>query len=263
MSDTIFAVLLGILQGITEFLPISSSGHLIIFSTLTQGKSISLTLNVGLHVGTLIAILIYFRKDWFAIFRAAFKVIRSPRDSSQDSRLIFALIVGTIPAGLIGVLFKDDIERHLHHPHATVLPLILVGIGLWWVDRSGKVQREWSSITWVDGLKVGLAQAVALIPGTSRSGVTMMCARWLGFSRQESARFSFLLGAPAMGGAALLDAKGIIQSITDPVFIIGCVVSFVVGYATIAFLLSILKKTGFFWFAVYRVVLGVAIYFVT
>lgn len=260
MSDTVLAIALGVIQGITEFLPISSSGHLIIFSELTKGETISLTLNVALHMGTLLAILIYFRKDWAALLGGTLKCLRTRDFKHPEFSMMVAILAGTVPAGLVGILFKDDIERIFHHPSATILPLVFVGILLYVVDRFRPQTLSLSGVTWKTGLFVGVAQALALIPGTSRSGITIIAGRWKGLNRGDSARFSFLLGAPAMTGAVILDFKNILNSFSDPVFYIGFVVSFVVGFLTIALLLRMLRRFGFAIFAIYRVLLGIALY---
>ena len=259
MNESVMAIALGIIQGITEFLPISSSGHLIVFSYFTQGQPISLTLNVALHMGTLGAILIYFRRDWFDIIGDSISLLQKRNFHDPKAFMPTAIIIGTIPAAIIGLLFKDDIERVLHHPAVTIAPLISVGVLLYFVDKWRPQFLEIKDMNWKRGLFVGFAQAIALIPGTSRSGITIIAGRWLGFNREDSARFSFLLGAPVMMGAVLLDFKNILASITEPEFYIGLIVSFIVGYLTIAFLLTMLRKHGFAVFAVYRVVLGIVI----
>ena len=257
--EYLYAVTLGVIQGITEFLPVSSSGHLIVFSHFTKGQTIPLTMNVALHMGTLLAILIYFRKEWFVLFQKTLTLIKSPDVSSSMPNMPLAIIVGTIPAGFAGLLFKDQIESYFHNPLATVPTLIIVGILMFVVDRLAQVNHQFKNITWVNGLFIGLAQALALLPGTSRSGITMIAGRLIGLSREDSARFSFLLGAPVMLGAVVLDFKNIAHGLEDPVFFVAVLVSFLVGWLTIAALLQLLRRFGFGGFAIYRILLAVTI----
>ncbi|MDA9950949.1 undecaprenyl-diphosphate phosphatase [Oligoflexaceae bacterium] len=257
--EYLYAVTLGVIQGITEFLPVSSSGHLIIFSDFTKGQTIPLTMNVALHMGTLLAILIYFKNEWIELFRKTLALLKSPNISPSTPNMPLAIIVGTIPAGFAGLLFKDQIEAYFHHPLATVPGLIVVGILMFVVDRRAQVNNQFSNITWVNGLFIGVAQALALIPGTSRSGITMVAGRLIGLSREDSARFSFLLGAPVMLGAVVLDFKNIAHGLTDPVFFVAVLVSFLVGWITIAALLQLLRRFGFGGFAIYRILLALTI----
>lgn len=258
-SSTLYAILLGITQGIAEFLPISSSGHLIIFSWLVNDKPLPLELNVALHLGTLFAILIFFRQDWFNIANAAKDHLIHKKPSYTSRVLLPALIIGSIPAGIIGIFWKDIIEKIFHNPLSVTIPLALVGFILWWVDKEFTSIRKLDSITIKEGFLIGVAQACALIPGVSRSGATIIAGRWLGLERGEAARYSFLLGTPAMGGAALLYGKELFSNVSNPTFIIGFFTSFIVGYLSIKFFLHFLKKFGFLIFAIYRFALALAI----
>lgn len=258
-SDILYAVILGIIQGISEFLPISSSGHLIIFSNLTSGKTLPLSLNVALHFGTLLAILMYFYKDWLKIFSGSMKYVTKREKSFESHTLLPALIIGSIPAAIIGLTFKDDIERIFHSPSVVAIPLILVGILMVACDQIYPSNKKITELGIKDGILIGLAQAVALIPGTSRSGITITAARVLNFSKTDAARFSFLLGTPAMGGAFLLEAKNILSHILDPVFYVGVITSFGVGLLTMKFLFALLKRFGFLGYAVYRIIIAIVI----
>lgn len=255
------SVLLGAIQGLTEFLPVSSSAHLIFFSSVLGGHVLPLALNIGFHVGTLLALLCYFWKDWLAIISSFFRLVLRRERSFNATTMIPALVIGSIPAGLLGVLFKDPIESTFHHPIMTVVPLILFGLALWYTDRKFAGNRRLASLSVMDALFIGTAQAIALIPGSSRSGCTIMGGRILGFSRQDAARFSFLLGTPAMLGAALLDYDEIVTNLTNTDFLIGVATAGVVGGLAIHFLLNFLRKQGFLVFAIYRIVLGIAILF--
>ena len=258
-SNVWYAILLGVIQGISEFLPISSSGHLIITSDLTGNKTLPLSLNVALHFGTLIAIITYFWRDWFDIFKATSKYLYKREKSFESHTLLPALLIGSIPAGIVGLWFKDHIESYFHNPIAVTVPLILVGILMVYVDRRQPSDKNITSLSLKNSLLIGIAQAIALIPGTSRSGITITAARFLKFSKFDAAKFSFLLGTPAMTGAFLLKSKEIFVYITEPIFFIGMLTSFFVGLVTMKFLFKLLKDFGFLGYAVYRIILAVVI----
>lgn len=258
-SHFIYAIVLGIIQGISEFLPISSSGHLIIFSSLTKGESLPLALNVALHFGTLMAVLIYFWRDWLKIANQSAKFISHREKSFESHVLIPALVLGTIPAGVVGLLFKDQIETYFHSPVVVAIPLIVVGIVMVVCDKVFPSNKHMADVSIKTGILVGLAQAVALIPGTSRSGITIAAGRTLGFSKVDAAKFSFLLGTPAMAGAFILEASEIYKFLSQPEFYVGIVTSFVVGCMSIKFLLSFLSRFGFLGFAAYRVIVALII----
>ena len=254
--DIVTASILGLIQGIGEFLPISSSAHLIIASNFMNGKSIPLPFMVALHLGTLGAVLIYFWRDWLSIgTNVILKVSGKPYDQNAV-KLFQMLIIGSIPAGIFGVLFKKFIEEHLHHPLVVVAPLIVVGIILYLIDKKWKGDLSVSSLDFKNALFIGFMQSFALLPGVSRSGATIIGGLLLGMSRPEAARFSFLLGTPLMIGAGLLEIKGIAESGSDPAFIIGVLVSFVSGCISIKFLLAYLKRFGFGVFAIYRIAIA-------
>ncbi len=250
------SVILGIIQGFSEFLPISSSGHLIIVSTMLQGQPLSMSMEVALHVGTLVALLLFFWRDWIDLLQGSILTLKEKKINPR-SQLVINIIVGTIPAGIVGKLFEHQIEAFFSaHPLYVCFPLVFVGILLWWIDKKSPVTTKMMDLTPKQGLIVGLAQACALFPGTSRSGATIIAGRWLGLDRNEAARFSFLLGTPAMAGAALLKSKEILASIQQPEFYVGIIVSGVVGWLVIGFLLRYLRTSGFAVFAIYRVVLA-------
>lgn len=261
-ADILYAIILGIIQGISEFLPISSSGHLIIFSSLTNGEALPLSLNVALHFGTLLAILLFFWKDWLSIFNGAKNYALKKEKSFESHTLLPALIIGSIPAAFVGLTFKDQIESYFHKPAIVAIPLIVVGILMVYCDRKFEANKELRSLSLKDGIIIGLAQAIALIPGTSRSGITITAGRVLNFSKIEAARFSFLLGTPAMGGAFILEAKEILSFIGDPVFYVGIISSFIVGLLSMKFLFKLLKNFGFMGYAVYRIIIALIIIFI-
>ncbi len=258
-ADIIQAIILGIVQGIGEFLPISSSGHLIIVSWLMSGKTLPLTLNIALHVGTLLAVLVYFWRDWLNIFKATLNRVFSNTKSYETSILLPGIILGSVPAGVIGLLWEDKIEQIFHNPLSVCAPLFFVGIALWQIDKRWPVTKTSNDLTILDCVLIGVGQACALIPGVSRSGATILTGRLRGIDRASAARFSFMLGTPAMGGAALLKYKQLFASASDPVFYVGTGVSFVTGLLAIGFLLRFLKSYGFGVFAAYRALLAIFI----
>ncbi len=254
--EALYAAALGAIQGISEFLPISSSAHLIVFSKLVGGETLPLSLNVAMHLGTFFAAFLYFWKDWQRIFLGLKNFSFNGSRSFESHVLVPAIVVGTIPAAAVGLLLKEHIESIFHHPQATIAPLIFVGLGLWIVDERCKVSRNFTDLKISDAFLIGICQAIALIPGTSRSGATILGARVLGFSRSDSARFSFVLGAPAMAGAALIESSGIWAHSSNPIFYIGILTSFFVGLTSIHVLLIILQSYGFLAFAIYRCILA-------
>lgn len=261
--EIVTGIVLGLVQGITELLPVSSSAHLIIVSAALQGKPLPLSLNVALHLGTVLAVLVYFYQDWLAMGRAVVRRVRGGTKSFGSDVLLPALILGSVPAGVIGLKFHKLIEEKLHHPAMVALPLGLVGVLLWWSDRYRPSKRELNDLTIKDGILVGLAQAASLFPGVSRSGSTIIAGRWLGFKRPDAARFSFLLGTPAMFGAALLELRDIAGHLGDPVLYTGTIVSFASGCLAIGFLMRFVRNNGFFWFMVYRVTVAAVIGWLT
>lgn len=247
------AVLLGIVQGITEFLPISSSAHLIALSWLWNNEPLPLFQNVAFHFGTLMAVVVFFYKDWLKIAGAAYQGVIKKKSSFEFNTLLPSLILGSIPAGVLGLLGKDYIETYFHNPQTIILPLVLVGLLLWLVDKKYAQEKQLNALTISSAFLIGIAQACALIPGASRSGATIIAARMLTFKRSDAAKFSFLLGTPAMFGASLLHYKDFFAGLTSPVFFLGIGTSFLVGVLSIKFFLLFLSRFGFLAFAIYRV----------
>ncbi|MDA2923527.1 undecaprenyl-diphosphate phosphatase [Acidobacteria bacterium AH-259-L09] len=263
-SRSLQAIFLGILQGATEFLPISSSAHLIVLPRFLGWESMGLSFDVMLHGGTLLALLIYFRQEWMVITQQMLS--RFSRTSSADqARLLGALVVGTIPALLMGALFENVIEHRLRTPLVTVLTLSGFGLFLWWADRTGSQARKLESIRRRDGLIIGTAQALALIPGVSRSGVTITMALILGLSRADSARFSFLLGTPIIALATLARLYRLWHSqlcdFSSVVpLLIGVIFSFISGFLCIKYFLRFLQTRTYLPFVVYRLLLAAFIF---
>ena len=257
--DWFQAVFLALLQGLTEFLPISSSAHLILPSLLFGWPDQGLAFDVAVHVGTLGAVVTYFRCDVINMTQAWCRSIIK-REHCQDSRLAWYIILGTIPVGLAGILFGDFIESDLRSTLVIALATLFFGVGLWFAETRFKHQRALESIRLRDVLLVGLAQACALIPGTSRSGATMMMAMALGLTRTAAARFSFLLSIPVISIAGLMKMMQLCQT-SEPVqwgyLLLGMMVSFVSAYLCIDWFLKVLEKIGLLPFVIYRMFLGI------
>ena len=260
MIDLLKAVVLGIIQGLTEFLPISSSAHLRIFPELFGWGDPGAAFTAVIQIGTELAVLIYFRKDIWRIGRAWVRSLFQPEyRGTLDSRMGWFIIVGSLPIVVLGVLLKDVIERDFRNLWIIGTTLIVLGIILGIADRVGRTDRPLGKITLKDAVLMGAAQALALIPGVSRSGATISMGRFLGFEREAATRFAFLLAIPAVVGAGLFELKEIPHGHNDfgwgPT-ITATVVSFVVGYAAIAWLLRYVSTKSYTPFVVYRILLG-------
>jgi undecaprenyl-diphosphatase len=258
------AIVLAIVQGLTEFLPISSTAHLALFPWLLGWKDPGLTYDVALHVGTLVAVLAYFWRTWLDMFAAASGIGRFQNPhSAENRRLFWFLVIATIPGGLAGWLFESAAENQLRHPEIIATALIVVGLLMWAGDQAQTPKVALGQVNLVDAFLVGLAQAVAVIPGVSRSGATMTAALFRGVKRQTAARFSFLLSTPIIGGAALKKSVEVLHHGIPPemrlAFLVGVVVAGISGYAVIAWLIRYLEHRTFKIFIVYRVALGVVV----
>lgn len=256
--DLLHIIVLALLQGLTEFLPISSSAHLILVPQLLGWPDQGLAFDVAVHVGTLAAVVFYFRAelrrmlgDWLASLAG--------RGLTAEARLAWAVGFGTIPVGLAGLLFKDFIETALRSPLVIAATTIGFGLLLGWSDRVGRRVRDEQAIGWRDVLVIGIAQALALIPGTSRSGATMTAGLLMGLTREAAARFSFLLSIPVIVLAGLLETRELVNS-AAPVdwraLVIGAGVSALSAYLCIHFFLKLLARIGFMPFVIYRLLLG-------
>jgi len=266
MDDYLRAILLGAIQAVTEFLPVSSSGHLVLAPELMGDGPSSLTFDVGLHVGTLLAVLGYFWRDWLAIGRAAMTDVSTVgvdvRRWSAYGRLGPLLALATVPAVVVGLVFEGVIDEHLRTPVVVGIMLIVVGVLIGVADRWGAQFGRLLDMTAGRALLIGAAQAVALVPGVSRSGATIATARALGFDRPTAARFSFLLSAPAVFGAALLQSYRVFsgeEAIAWGPMLVGALVSAVVGAIVIRGLLAFLQRATLAVFVWYRIALGLAV----
>lgn len=260
MIDLLKAVVLGVIQGLTEFLPISSSAHLRIFPELFGWGDPGAAFTAVIQIGTELAVLIYFRKDIWRIGSAWVRSLFQPEfRGTLDARMGWFIIVGSLPIVVLGVLLKDVIERDFRNLWIIGCTLIVLGIVLGVADRVGRTDRTLAKITLKDAVLMGAAQAMALIPGVSRSGATISMGRFLGFDREAATRFAFLLAIPAVVGAGVFELKEIPHGHNDfgwgPT-ITATVVSFVVGYAAIAWLLRYVSTRSYTPFVVYRILLG-------
>ena len=258
--DILHIIVLALVQGLTEFLPISSSAHLILVPYLTDWPDQGLAFDVAVHVGTLTAVVLYFRKEinkmlfaWLASFKGK---------HSEDSKLAWGVIIGTIPVALIGLLFKEVVSEHLRTPLVIAATTIIFGLLLWYADWSARRERDEYSLSWKDIVIIGCAQAVALIPGTSRSGITITAGLMLGLTAQASARFSFLLSIPVIvlaGSVETLDYLKVasINDMND--LIVGAAISAVSAYMCIHFFLKLLERIGMTPFVIYRLLLGIVL----
>ena len=251
--STLQAAILGLVQGLGEFLPISSSAHLVLIPWLFKWNDPGLTFDIALHIGTLIAVAIYFWKDWLKLITKGLTDVRS-----TEGKLFWYLVAATIPGAVVGFLLEKKAETIFREPILIATMLILLGVLLYWADRRGVKHIEMNRITFRTSLFIGLSQALAIIPGVSRSGITMTMGLLMGLTREGAARFSFLLAAPIIFGAALLKLPFLISnpSILTINFIIGILVSFVIGILSIGFLLRYVQTNNFLPFAWYRFILG-------
>ena len=258
--DIYQAIVLALLQGLTEFLPISSSAHLILVPVLLGWEDQGLAFDVAVHVGTLTAVVLYYRQDLLLIIKAWLRSITGKK-SSYESRLGWYVMLGTIPVGLVGISMPDTIEITLRSPITIAGATIVFALLLWWSEKIAPEKRD--QITLLDALVVGLFQAIALIPGTSRSGITISAGLLTGLKREKAAQFSFLLSIPVIAFAGLVKGIELVQS-TVPVmwdFIItGTLFSAVVAYLTIGWFLKLLQSIGMMPFVWYRLILGIVLF---
>jgi len=256
------AVVLALLQGLTEFLPISSSAHLILPSQILGWSDQGLAFDVAVHVGTLLAIVLYFRSEVLVLSKAWLLSVAG-KAQTADSRLAWLIILATIPAGLAGILFNDAIEQHLRSTTVIATTTIVFALALLLADKRGHRTLSLEKMSLGAALVIGFCQALALIPGTSRSGITMTAALLMGYTRNASARYSFLLSIPLIAAAGLLKTKELLETGSENdwwMVIIGASVAFISAYACIHWFLIFLDKIGFTPFVVYRLCLGLVLF---
>jgi undecaprenyl-diphosphatase len=267
MDQLFQALVMGIVQGLTEFLPISSSGHLILVPYLFGWDDPfidSLAFSVVLHGGTLLALLVYFREDWLRLVPAGLATIRdrSFRDD-PERRLAWLLAASTIPAAIVGVLFNDIIEQNVRQAGLVAVMLVLGGVILWLADRWGARTHSIDQLSFRGALGIGLAQALALIPGVSRSGISISAALFAGLNRTDAVRFSFLMATPVVAGAFAFEGlklvRGDVTGVEMGPLIVGVVSAFVSGILAIEVLLRYVRTRSFNVFVVYRFALAVVV----
>jgi undecaprenyl-diphosphatase len=260
LLDFLKAVVLGLIQGLTEFLPISSSAHLRIFPELFGWGDPGAAFTAVIQIGTELAVLIYFRKDIWRIGSAWVRSLFNPAwRGSEDARMGWFVIIGSLPIVILGILLKDVIEEDFRSLYVIGTTLIVMGIVLGIADRVSRNDRSIHRMTWQHSVYLGLAQAMALVPGVSRSGATISMGRFLGYEREAATRFAFLLAIPAVVGAGVFELKEIPggDNAYGPVpTLVATVVSFLVGYAAIAWLLRFVTRRSYLPFVIYRVLLG-------
>jgi undecaprenyl-diphosphatase len=268
--DTSFqALVMGLVQGLTEFIPVSSSGHLVLVPWFFGWKDPfidSLAFSVVLHMGTLLALLLYFWRDWLRIVPAGLASIRDRSiGGDEDRRLAWLIALSTVPALMVGPLLSDQFESLVREAPRVALMLCVGAAILWLAERWGARDRDMSALSFPGALFIGAAQAVALVPGISRSGISISAAMFLGLRRESAARFSFLMATPAVGGAGLWEGRKLLtgESGVSPdasLIAIGFVSAFLAGLVAIRFMLEFLRRQPNTLFIVYRVLLAIAVF---
>jgi len=267
--EILHSLILGVVQGLTELLPVSSSAHLNLFPWVFGWSDISESFDVALHIGTLLAIIIFFYKDWVQLIKGGYNQVVKKKKSTEG-KIFWYIVIATIPTG-IACLVLDKLSGKLIEILSGVfktsqintqmfiiaIALIVMGIILYVVDKNSKSKTKYKDITFKQSLLISLSQAIAAaFPGVSRSGITMTVGRKMGLERESVAKFSFLLSTPIVAAAALYELK---HFVFDLSFVIGVLASFIVGMFVIKFLLNYLKKGSFKVFAIYRVALGIIV----
>jgi len=252
---TVFqAIVLGIVQGLTEFLPVSSSAHLILVPWLLKWQEDpGLAFDVVLHLGTLLALLLFYWREWLDM------VLSLANGNRIQRRLLFLLIVASVPGAIIGILLEKQAETIFRSPVLIAATLAILGLLLWAADGIGSKKRKIHDITFLDALFIGLSQALAIIPGVSRSGATITTARFLGIDRPDAANFSFLMATPIIAGAGLLEARKFFHSGLTPQLGWGFAASAVFGLVAIVWLLRFVRTHSYRSFAIYRIALAVLV----
>ncbi|MHB8156422.1 MAG: undecaprenyl-diphosphatase UppP [Desulfocucumaceae bacterium] len=248
------AVVMGIVQGLGEFLPISSSAHLVLTPWAFGWKDPGLSFDVALHLGTLAAVMVFFWKDWILMARDGLQGRKT-----NEGKMFWYLVVATLPGAFFGYMFEGYIETVFRNPLIIGILLIVMGIILYLVDKTSPAYKDLYRVGWKESVFIGISQAFALLPGVSRSGITMTAGRFMGLDRETAARFSFLLSTPIIAGAGVVKLKDLTPSDLTLPFIAGVLVSAAVGFIAIRFLLRFLVSNSFNIFVIYRFVLGAVI----
>ncbi len=258
-------IVLAIVQGLTEFLPISSTAHLYLTSWLLDWQTEALSFDVMLHLGTLLAIFLYFFADWVQLLGQAFGMkIGKDAELSRNPMMLWLMVIATIPVGVAGALFHKQAEGAWRNPWMMGAMLIAVGVLMWVAENAGRKVRDLGSVSMPDAVTIGLAQALAVVPGTSRSGITISAGLFRDLDRQAAARFSFLLSAPAIGGAVAktlwdMHKQHELHTLMTSSFVVGVAVSGITGTIVIAWFLQYLRQSGLRPFVYYRVIFGIIV----
>jgi undecaprenyl-diphosphatase len=258
-------VVLALIQGFTEFLPISSTAHLYLTSWLAGWRVETLEFDIMLHLGTLLAVLLYFFRDWVQIIGQGFGVrVGHNAELRHNHMLMWLLGIGTVPVAIAGLVFKEQAETTWRNPWVMGGMLIAVGLLMWWAERASRAVRDLASLGLGDALVIGAAQALSVVPGCSRSGITISAALFRGLDRETAARYSFLLSTPAIGGAAAsalwhMHKQHLLHGLLTPAFATGVAVSALTGCLVIAWFLRYLRRSGFMPFVYYRLIFGIIV----
>jgi len=258
-------VVLGLIQGLTEFLPISSTAHLYLTSWFLGWQAEALNYDIMLHLGTLLAVLVYFFKDWVQIVGQGLGIeVGHDNELRHNHMLLWLLAIGTIPIGVVGYVFKEQAETTWRSPWVIGTMLIVVGVLLWLAENWSRKVRDLASMTLLDSVAIGIGQALAVVPGTSRSGITITAGLFRNLTRDSAARFSFLLSTPAIAGAAAktlwdMHKQHVLHAVLETPFIVGVLVSGLTGCVVIAWFLHYLRRAGLRPFVYYRVIFGIIV----
>jgi undecaprenyl-diphosphatase len=257
---TVFqAIVMGVIQGLSEFLPISSSAHLALAPWVFGWPAPGLAFDVALHLGTLIALVWFFWQEWITLAKAFFSILRKRKLETESERRVAFVVVATIPGALAGYLLQDYAKTVFRTPTLTGVMLIVMGAVLWLVDRSARQERGITTMTWRDAIIVGLAQMFAIVPGVSRSGSTITAGRAVGMTREAAAVFSFLLSLPIITAAVVFEGRhAIANGITLPI-VAGVIASAISGWLAISVLLKFISRNSYGVFALYRLIIGVGV----
>ena len=264
------AIILALVQALTEFLPVSSTAHLILFPWLLHWPDPGLAFDVALHAGTLLAVILYFFQDWVKLIACGLG-IKYPSNASTEEvglnrRMFWYMVAGTFPAAILGKLFHHQIEDELRKPIIIGVSLVVIALVMWWADAKSRLDRKLETSNLGDAVAIGSAQAIALWPGVSRSGITITAGLFRGFTREAATRFSFLLSTPVIAGAVMTELPKLIRmhkagglDLPMSTLLVSILVSGVAGYFVIAFFLRYLQTRTLKPFIVYRLVFGIAV----
>jgi undecaprenyl-diphosphatase len=251
------SIFLGIIQGLTEFLPVSSSGHLVFFQSLMGLKEPPIFFDVMLHIGTLLAVVVYFRTDIWKIIGGIGSALKGKEENREGAKLFLLIILASIPTGLMGILFKDWFESFFSRPKLVGGMLLITGLVLWLTRFTKKEGKPLGRMGWIDAILIGIAQGFAILPGISRAGATISTGLFCGLDRELSGKFSFLLSIPAILGATLLEFRRIDTTSGLGTVLIGTAVAFGVGILALTLLIKIIKIGKLFNFSYYCCGMGI------